>query len=76
MYLINLALVCELICTQVNIETKQAAWFWYVAYWIITILVSTMIYKYYEKPMRDFLERWQKRKAKMKVLSPKILPNF
>jgi len=56
MYLTNLALVSEVIRDQVTIETKNGAWLWYVAYWFITILVSTIIYKYYEKPMRDFLE--------------------
>jgi len=60
-YLTNLAMVCEVILTNVTIETKIGAWSWYIVYWIITILISTLIYKYYEKPMRDFLERKYKR---------------
>lgn len=60
MYLINLALVAEVIRDNfmpVGIARSIIA---YVAFWLIVISVSTVLYKYYEKPLMDLRDRKRK----------------
>jgi peptidoglycan/LPS O-acetylase OafA/YrhL len=58
MYLINLALVAEVIQTNFPPNGPLSAWILYFIYWFIVITVSTLIYKYFEKPIMDLRERW------------------
>jgi peptidoglycan/LPS O-acetylase OafA/YrhL len=58
MYLINLALVAEVIQTNFPPNGPLSAWMLYFIYWFIVITVSTLIYKYFEKPIMDLRERW------------------
>lgn len=53
MYLVNLALVAQVIEANFMPETKSAAAFTYILYWSIVLLLSTLLYKYFEKPMMD-----------------------
>lgn len=60
MYLINLALVSEVIRDNFPPTGPVSAWLSYILYWTVTITVSTLLYKFYEKPMtglRDGLGR-------------------
>lgn len=58
MYLINLALVAEVIYVNFPIHTHLTAWLSYFAYWIIVIIGSTLMYKYFEKPVTNLRERF------------------
>lgn len=60
MYLLNLALVAEVIQTNFPPKDECGAWVLYVVYWIAVIAFSTLLYKYYERPimnLRDKLKR-------------------
>jgi peptidoglycan/LPS O-acetylase OafA/YrhL len=59
MYLINLALVAEVIRDNFPPHGLRTAWAMYLIYWVTVIIVSTMIYKYYEKPIMDLRDRWK-----------------
>jgi peptidoglycan/LPS O-acetylase OafA/YrhL len=59
MYLINLALVAEVIQTNFPPNGPLSAWMLYFIYWFIVITASTLIYKYFEKPIMDLRERWE-----------------
>ena len=58
MYLINLSLVALLIDQNTQIETESEAWLYFFVYLFIVLLGSTIIYKYFEKPMTEFRERF------------------
>ena len=57
MYLINLALVAEVIRDHFPPHGPKTALFMYGVYWVVVITVSTLLYKYYEKPMMDLRDR-------------------
>ena len=57
MYLINLALVAEVIRDYFMPETMAGAWITYLIYWGVIILVSTLLYKNFEKPVMDLRDR-------------------
>ena len=57
MYLINLSIVASVVTTNVEISSKPEAILWYAIYWIVVILVSTIIYKLYEKPIMDLRDK-------------------
>jgi peptidoglycan/LPS O-acetylase OafA/YrhL len=61
MYLINLALVSEVIRDNFPAHGPKSAWALYGIYWIIVIIGSTLLYKYYEKPMMDLRDKIKKR---------------
>lgn len=58
MYLINLSMVASVITTNVNIKGKPEAVLWYAVYWIVVVLASTIIYKFYEKPIMDLRDKF------------------
>jgi peptidoglycan/LPS O-acetylase OafA/YrhL len=57
MYLINLALVAEIIRDNFLPYGIKTAWFTYSIYWFIVIMASTLLYKYYEKPIMDLRDK-------------------
>lgn len=59
MYLINLALVSEIIRDNFPPRGPNTAWALYGIYWIIVIVASTVIFKYYEKPIMNLREKWK-----------------
>lgn len=59
MYLINLALVAEIIYFNFPPTGPRSAWAMYFVYWFIVIFVSTLIYKYYEKPIMALRDRFK-----------------
>ena len=61
MYLINFGIVCQVITTNFMPLTPTSSIITYILYLIIVIGLSTLIYKYYEKPMMDLRDRPSKR---------------
>jgi peptidoglycan/LPS O-acetylase OafA/YrhL len=59
MYLINLAIVAEVIRDNFPPHGPRTAWAMYLIYWFVVITLSTLIYKYYEKPIMDLRDRWK-----------------
>ena len=59
MYLINLALVSEVIRDNFQPHGPKTAWAMYVVYWFVVIFMSTLIYKYYEKPFMDLRDKFK-----------------
>jgi peptidoglycan/LPS O-acetylase OafA/YrhL len=59
MYLINLALVAEVIQNNFPPRGPYTAWALYGLYWLIVIVASTLLYKYYEKPIMELRDKWK-----------------
>ncbi len=57
MYLINLALVAEVIKDNFAPQGGADGIFKYLLYWLIVIVVSSLLYKYFEKPMMDLRDK-------------------
>lgn len=53
MYLINLCIVAEIIRDHFAPETKMQGWITYGLFWFAVIFLSTIQYKFYEKPIMD-----------------------
>lgn len=60
MYLINLALVAEIIRDNFPPRDPLTAWALYLIYWVVVIMFSTLLYKYYEKPIMDLRDKIKK----------------
>jgi peptidoglycan/LPS O-acetylase OafA/YrhL len=60
MYLINLALVAEVIRDNVTLDSPPKTWLFYGIYWFIVIICSTLLYKYFEKPIMNLRDKWSK----------------
>lgn len=59
MYLLNLALISEVIYANFPPWGPRSAWGLYGIYWILVLSTSTLLYKYYEKPMMDLRDRFK-----------------
>lgn len=57
MYLINLALVAEVIRDNIPPEGGADGIFKYLLYWMVVILGSTLLFKYFEKPIMDLRDK-------------------
>lgn len=57
MYLINLCLVASVISTNISIHNKADAIFWLIVYWMTVMVVSTLMYKYYERPIMKLRDK-------------------
>lgn len=60
MYLINLCLVSSVITAHVEVAGRAEAVLWNVVYWTVVLVLSTLIYKYYEKPIMDLRDKISK----------------
>ncbi len=60
MYLINRALVSEIIRDNFPPLGPQTSWALYLIYWFVVITFSTLLYKYYEKPIMDLRDKIKK----------------
>jgi peptidoglycan/LPS O-acetylase OafA/YrhL len=60
MYLLNLAIVAEVLSSNFPPTGPLSAWGLYAMYWVLVILLSTLLYKYYEKPMMDMRDKWKR----------------
>lgn len=61
MYLINLGLVAMVIRDNFAPTGPRAAWAAYLVYWLVVLAASTLLYKYFEKPMMDLRDRFGKK---------------
>ncbi|MCX6243125.1 MAG: acyltransferase [Bacteroidetes bacterium] len=59
MYLLNLALISEVIYANFPPWGPRSAWGLYGIYWILVLATSTLLFKYYEKPMMDLRDRFK-----------------
>ncbi len=57
MYLIHVALVVQVFTTHFKVETKLESIFVYILMWTVTIIASSLLYKYYEKPITNFRDK-------------------
>ena len=57
MYLINLALAAEVIRDNFLPHGLKTSLFMYGIYWFVVIAASTLLYKYYEKPIMDLRDK-------------------
>ncbi|MGK0285514.1 MAG: peptidoglycan/LPS O-acetylase OafA/YrhL [Salibacteraceae bacterium] len=53
MYLVNLAIVAQVIDTNFPPQTLWENAYMYVVYWIATIVIATILYTFHEKPVTD-----------------------
>jgi Predicted acyltransferases len=60
MYLLNLAVISEVLYVNFPPRGPHTAWALYGVYWILVLIFSTLLYKYYEKPMMDLRDRFRK----------------
>jgi peptidoglycan/LPS O-acetylase OafA/YrhL len=58
MYLLNLALVAEVIRDNFPPVSPADSLLKYAAFWVVLIVASSMLYKYFEKPFMDLRERF------------------
>ncbi|HZX62816.1 MAG TPA: hypothetical protein VFE66_06355, partial [Bacteroidales bacterium] len=60
MYLLNLAVISEVLYVNFPPRGPHTAWALYGVYWSLVLIFSTLLYKYYEKPMMDLRDRFRK----------------
>ena len=58
MYLVNLALVAQVIDHNFPAENNFEKMYLYILYWTCTILISTLLYRFFEKPMTTLRDRF------------------
>ena len=58
MYLVNLALVAQVIEKNFHFQTDLEHVYMYLVYWLVTIGLSTILYKFYEKPLMDLRDKF------------------
>jgi peptidoglycan/LPS O-acetylase OafA/YrhL len=63
MYLLNLAVISEVLMVNFPPRGPHTAWALYFVYWLLVLVLSTLLYKYYEKPMMDLRDRVGRRKT-------------
>jgi peptidoglycan/LPS O-acetylase OafA/YrhL len=63
MYLLNLAVIAQLLTTNFPPWGPRSAWGLYIVYWFLTITLSTLLYKYFEKPVMDLRDKWKPQKV-------------
>lgn len=57
MYLVNLALVAQVVQKQFPVQNPLDGTIKYVLYWVVVLVVSTLLYRFFEKPMMDLRDR-------------------
>lgn len=56
-YLINSGIIGNLIIARFMPSTAAGAVLWYIIYWILVYLFSTLLFKYFEKPIMDLRDK-------------------
>jgi len=56
-YLVNLALVAQVIEKNFSHQSKLESAYMYLIYWVATVLISFLIYRFYEKPIMDLRDK-------------------
>jgi len=57
MYLLNLAPIAQVIEKNFLPSNSIEAVFTYLIYWVLVIILSTLLYKYFERPMMNLREK-------------------
>lgn len=57
MYLINLGLICSFLKVNFSPMNGFKGMIMYLLYWILVIVISSLIYRYFEKPITDLRDR-------------------
>ncbi len=57
MYLINLSVVAMLIMNNIDIKNSAESILLYIAYWEAVIILSALMYRYFEKPIMDLRDK-------------------
>ena len=57
MSLIHLSMVASVITSNIHTAGKLSAVVWYLVYWTIVIVASTLLYTYFEKPRMDLRDK-------------------
>ena len=65
MYLLNLAVISEVLYATLPPWGPHTAWALYFVYWVLVLVLSTLLYKYYEKPVMDLRDRFRNRKTEV-----------
>jgi peptidoglycan/LPS O-acetylase OafA/YrhL len=60
MYLVNLSIVVQLLSKYIEPQSTEMLIFRYFLYWFITIVLSALIYKFYEKPFLNLRDKLSK----------------
>ncbi len=50
-------MVASVIGSHIQIIRFSNALFWYFVYWAVVLLLLTLIYKYFEKPIMDLRDK-------------------
>lgn len=58
MYLINLGLVAQVIMKHFPIQNPIDGIIKYIIYWVIVIISSTLLYKYFERPIMNLRDKY------------------
>jgi peptidoglycan/LPS O-acetylase OafA/YrhL len=61
MYLLNLAVVAEVLNTNFPPKNVLQSLLSYFVYWILVVVISTLLYKYFEKPIMDLRNKLQQK---------------
>lgn len=64
MYLVNLAIVAEVIRHNFPMENVTDGVIKFFLYWVIVIVLSSIIYRFYEKPMMDLRDKFPDKKLR------------
>jgi len=57
MYLVNLSLVADVIRMNYEPQSKIEYLVTYIFFWLAVVVISTLLYKYFEKPMMDIRDK-------------------
>jgi peptidoglycan/LPS O-acetylase OafA/YrhL len=58
MYLINLALVAQVIDFNFPAQNNSEKIYLYILYWCATIIISSLLYRFFEKPMMNLRDKF------------------
>ncbi|WP_234733012.1 acyltransferase family protein [Tellurirhabdus bombi] len=65
MYLLNLSLIMNFIIDPIPTSSESIGWAKYALFWVLVIGASTLLYKFYERPMTDLRDRVSKKEPKL-----------
>ncbi|BDS09738.1 acyltransferase family protein [Aureispira anguillae] len=58
MYLVNLSIVIQLLSKYLEPQSVEMLALRYILYWVITIVISAIIYKFYERPFLNLRDKF------------------
>lgn len=58
MYLVNLSIVIQLLSKYLEAQSMEMLTLRYILYWVITVVLSGIIYKFYERPFLNLRDKF------------------